>query len=261
MHFYHANGFSLGVYSPLLGHLSRKFNLSALAWRATWPGVGMPPKRRDWQIYADDLITFLEGHCDVPVIGIGHSMGATCTILAAEKRPDLFKSLVLIEPAMISNFLAKLVRFIPERLMNRIEPARGTLRKPEIWPDRESYFAYCKKFKGYKRLDNEAFDAMAEYGVVKTRDNKFRLSFPKSWEAHNYTQAPNVMENLERLKIPCVAIRGNPSIFFTEAIWKEWQTRCPATVFKQDLNYGHLLPLENPSTCYDLIDAGLSEFY
>jgi len=48
-------------------------------------------------------------------------------------------------------------------------------------------------------------------------------------------------------------------VFFTEVSWKEWQTRCPDTVFKEDLAYGHLLPLENPSNCCELIQAGLSE--
>ena len=140
-HFYHANGFPLGVYSPLLSKLSQKFKLSALGWRATWPGMGPPPKRRDWQLYADDLIAFIEHHCQAPIIGIGHSMGATCTILAAEKRPDLFKTLVLIEPAMVSRSLAKLIRLMPKALMNIFEPAKSTLKKPDFWPSREAFLA------------------------------------------------------------------------------------------------------------------------
>ena len=258
-HFYHANGFPLGVYSPLLSKLSQKFNLSALEGRATWPDIGMPPKRRDWQIYADDLIAFIEQHYQEAIIGIGHSMGATCTILAAEKRPDLFKTLVLIEPAMVSSPLAKLVRLLPKSLMNITEPAKSTLKKRDFWASRESFHAYCRKFRGYKRFDDATFNAMAQYAIVETQDGQFRLGFPKVWEAHNYTQPPNVLANLKRLKMPCVAIRGNPSVFFTEAMWREWQDRCPNTIFKQNLAYGHLLPLENPSICYELIDDGLSE--
>ena len=161
-HFYHANGFPLGVYTPLLSQLSQKFNLSALAWRATWSDIGKPPKSRNWEIYADDLITFIESQYKNPIVGIGHSMGATCTVLAAEKRPDLFKTLILIEPAMVSRPLAKLVRFIPKFVMNKIEPAKGTLKKPDTWPDLESYLDYCKRFRGYKRFNDEAFKSMAE---------------------------------------------------------------------------------------------------
>ena len=258
-HFYHANGFPVGVYNTLLNNLSQTFNLSALGWRATWPGIGKPPKRRDWEIYADDLIAFIERQYKHPIIGMGHSMGATCTVLAAEKRPDLFKSLVLIEPAMVSRPLARLVRILPKMIMNITEPAKSTLKKQELWDSRESFLAFCKKYRGYKRFDDEAFQTMAQYGVVETQDGRFKLGFPKVWEAHNYTQPPNILANLERLKMPCIAIRGKSSVFFTEAMWQEWQTRCPKTIFKENLNFGHLLPLESPMICSELIGAGLSE--
>lgn len=258
-HFYHANGFPSGVYSPLLAKLNEKFNLSTLDGRPTWPNTGIPPKRRDWQIYADDLIAFIEQHYQGAIIGIGHSMGATCTVLAAEKRPDLFKALVLIEPAMVSAPLAKLARLLPKAIMNFVEPVKGTLKKRDLWASRESFHAYCRKFRGYKRFDDAAFNAMAQHGIVETQNGRFRLGFPKVWEAHNYTQPPNVLTNLERLKMPCVAVRGKPSVFFTEAMWQEWQTRCPNTIFKQNLAFGHLLPLESATACYDLINDGLSE--
>lgn len=117
--------------------------LSALALRPTWPDCGLPPKRRDWQLYADDLILFIEQQYQAPVIGSGHSMGATCTILAAEKRPDLFSALVLIEPAMIARGLATLARLMPKVLMNRIEPAKSTLKKQDKWPSWEAFYAHC----------------------------------------------------------------------------------------------------------------------
>jgi pimeloyl-ACP methyl ester carboxylesterase len=258
-HFYHANGFPSGVYSRLLAALSQRLDLSALACRATWPNIGLPPKRRDWQIYADDLITFIEHQYQEPIIGIGHSMGATCTILAAEKRPELFKALVLIETAMLSKPLATIARVLPKSFMTMIEPAKSTLKKPDTWKSREAFLADCRRFRGYKRFDDEAFDTLAQHGLVETPAGHFKLSFPREWEAHNYTQPPNVLANLERLNMPCIAIRGKPSVFFTEAMWHDWQDRCPNTIFKQNLDYGHLFPLENPSICYELIDAGLSE--
>ena len=257
-HFYHANGFPSGVYSRLLAALSQRFNLSALACRATWPNIGRPPRRRDWQLYADDLIAFIEHQYHEPIIGIGHSMGATCTILAADKRPDLFKALVLIETAMVSKPLAKLVCVLPKSFMAMIEPTKSTLKKTDIWGSREAFLADCRRFRGYKRFDDEAFAALAQHGLVETQAGHFKLGFPKAWEAHNYTQPPNVLSKLERINIPCVAIRGKPSVFFTDAMWHEWQDRCPDTIFKQNLAYGHLFPLENPSICYDLIDDGLS---
>jgi len=258
-HFYHATGFHIEVYSPLLSKLKQRFKISALGLRATWPGIDLPPKRRDWYLYADDLIAFIEQKYQSPIIGIGHSIGATCTILAAEKRPDLFRKLVLIEPAMISRGLAKLVRIMPKAIMNYVEPAKSTLKKPDIWHSREEFLDHCKSIGIYKRFDDEVFQALKQHGVTETQDGRFQLAFPKIWEAHIYSQPPNVMNNLERLNMPCLAIRGKPSVSFSEALWQEWQNRCSGTVFKQNHTYGHLFPLESPSECYKLIARGLSE--
>lgn len=258
-HFYHANGFPLEIYSGLLTKLSQHLNLSALALRPTWPNIGLPPKQRSWQIYADDLIDFLERQNKGPVIGIGHSMGATCTVLAAKKRPDLFKSLVLIEPAMVSSAVALLVRIFPKAFVNLFNPAKNALKKPDKWDSRQAFLSYCKQFRGYKRFDDEMFSLLAKYGVTETRNGQYQLSFPKIWEAHNYTQPPNLMTSLEKLKMPCIAIRGKPSIFVTESIWQEWRSRCPHFLFKENLDYGHLFPLENPSACYDILSEALTE--
>ncbi len=257
-HFYHANGFPLRVYEPLLTRLSASLAISGLAIRATWPGIGQPPRRRDWQLYADDLIAFIEHEYQQPIIGIGHSLGATCTILAAAKRPDLFKALVLIEPAMVSPGLAQLVRWLPKAVMNLTDPARSTLNKTDRWPSREAFLQQCQQARGYKRFSPEALQTLVRHGLVEGADGHFQLAFPKHWEAHNYTQPPNVMAQLAQLPMPCVAIRGKPSVFFTEQLWQEWQRRSPQTQFKQDLDYGHLLPLENPAGCQRLIEQGLA---
>lgn len=258
-HFYNANGFASGLYTPLLKKLSQTYRLSALEMRPSWPDISLPPGRRDWHIYANDLISFIEHECDAPIIGIGHSMGATCTIIAAAKRPDLFRGLALIEPAMVSKNLACLCRMMPKSVMNRFDPAKGTLKKTGSWESREAFLDDCRGIRGYKRLDEESFQMMAEHGVRETVDGRFTLAFSKLWEAHNYTQAPNVMAKLEGIKVPCVAVRGKPSVFFTEALWQHWKKCCPDTVFKEDFTYGHLMPLESPEDCFNLIDTGLSE--
>lgn len=258
-HFYNANGFPSGFYTPLLNLLSQKLKLSTLDMRPSWPDIGPPPKSRYWTVYADDLITFIENRYNEPIIGIGHSMGSTCTILAAEKRPDLFKGLVLIEPAMVSKGMAKLLEWMPKAFVNLFQPAKGTLKKKDTWENRDAYFDYCRNIRGYKRFDEESFRRMAEHGVRETDSGEFTLTFPKIWEAHNYTQAPNVMDEIGKIKIPILAIRGKPSVFFTEALWQEWQRISPNAVFKEDLSYGHLIPLENPERCFKLIEEGLSE--
>lgn len=258
-HFYHANGFPLGVYEPLLKRLSGIYDISGLVYRAMWPEAGLPAHEIGWQAYADDLIGFIDHQYQTPVIGIGHSMGATCTVLAATKRPDLFSHLILIEPAILPQSICTLLRLVPKRFLSRIEPVRSALKKRDTWPSRDSFQASCKKRYGDKQFSEEALLALCEHGVKETDDGQFQLTFPKDWEAHNYTKPVNILKNLFKLKTPCLAIRGEPSLYLREAMWKKWQVLAPNTVFKEHLASGHLLPLENPSACFDLIQKGLPD--
>jgi len=93
-HFYAANGYPVQVYEPLMKLLSERFQLEALHNRAQWPNIGQPKKNISWQTYANDLIHFLDRRQQTGIVGIGHSMGATSTIFAAAKRPDLFSQLI-----------------------------------------------------------------------------------------------------------------------------------------------------------------------
>ena len=56
---------------------------------------------------------------DGPLIGIGHSMGAVLTLLAATKYPDLFSEIILLDPVLFKNEM-----IIAQQLMR----ATGTWR-------------------------------------------------------------------------------------------------------------------------------------
>ena len=257
-HFYQANGFPLGIYEPLLSRLGQKLSISALAMRASWPNIGPPPRKRTWDIYANDLIAYIEATFDHPIIGIGHSMGATCTAMAAAKRPDLFKSIVLIEVAMLSRPLAKLASITPKVIMEMIEPSKSTLKKTDSWHSRNEFEENCKNNPVFKRFSKEAFEALVKHALSETQSGDFEYAFPKSWEVHNYTQPPNIMPILESLDVPTVAIRGKPSMFFSEAMWEEWKSRNESTIFLENTQQGHLFPIENPQSCSELIHKGLA---
>jgi pimeloyl-ACP methyl ester carboxylesterase len=257
-HFYHANGFPLGIYEPLLSRLGQKLSISALAMRATWPNIGPPPRKRTWDIYAHDLIAYIEATFERPIIAIGHSMGATCTAMAASTRPDLFKAVVLIEVAMLSRPLAKLASIAPKVVMELIEPAKSTLKKKDSWRSRSEFEESCKNNPVFKRFNKEAFEALVKHGLSETPGGDFKYAFPKSWEAHNYTQPPNIMSILENLNVPCVAIRGKPSVFFSDAMWQEWKSCNKRTIFLENTRQGHLFPIENPQSCSELIHKGLA---
>src|ERR1700749_1234483 len=101
--FSHATGFNAETYKSLLQPLSERFHVYAEDQR----GHGFnslpaePGSAKDWTIYRDDLIRFLDGFDGRPMILAGHSMGATVSLMAAMMRPDLVRGLVWIEPVFI----------------------------------------------------------------------------------------------------------------------------------------------------------------
>lgn len=258
-HFYHANGFPVGVYSPLLALLSENLALDALKNRATWLDVLPPAKGTDWATYADDLIDWLEREKRQPIVGIGHSMGAIATLIAAHRRPELFRALVLIEPSMLKPLQVLAVKMMPMSLKQHVEPIRSTLKKPERWPDRAAFRQQYASKGAFRRFDASALDALADHAVVPDGHGGVRLDFPTRWEAWNYAHAINVMPMAGKVKTPTVVIRGKPSLFFSEQSWQQWQRRAPDAVFLEDKRYGHLFPLEAPQRCAELIQQGLNQ--
>lgn len=262
VHFYHANGFPAGVYTPFLDSLNQKYEVFALNSRATWPNAGVPT-HNDWQIYADDLIAFIE-KLGKPIIAIGHSMGASGTVLAATKRPELFKALVLVEPAMLTLPLAMIFKLTPKRYIRDLKLVKGTANKPDTWKTREDFSKYVRKFKGYNKFSAEAYDAFTEHAVSKNHEHQeeVTLKFHKSWEAHNYTMPPYLMNHfkiLEKINMPTVAIRGQKNMFFPHSLWGAWKKKQPSAIFLEDKNFTHLFPLEGPNECMTLIQEGLKK--
>jgi pimeloyl-ACP methyl ester carboxylesterase len=259
VYFSHANGFPAGVYQQFLTALNQNFEVYAIQSRATQINVGKPD-HHNWDIFADDLIGQIETQ-DKPVIAIGHSLGSSCTVLAAIKRPDLFKALVLIEPAMLSFPMSLLFKFAPRKFIHDSKLVQGTLNKPDTWNTREEYLTYIKKFKGYKKFSEKSYNDFADHAIRKEGET-LKLAYPKIWEAHNYTMAPYLINNLnklDKLKVPTVAIRGKANMFFSNKLWKKWQAKQPNAIFLEDKNFAHLIPLEGPQECMELIISGLKD--
>jgi pimeloyl-ACP methyl ester carboxylesterase len=258
-HFYHASGFPVGVYKPFLDRLSPHLSIDALHLRPTWEQPGLIPKDRSWEIYANDLIHFIEATYQQPIIAIGHSLGASSTVLAARKRPDLFKALVLVESTQVPKVTSRLIRFAPQQLLKHFNPARNSIKKKTHWSSREEFISEYRANRAYKRIDDRSLAYFKEHAVRESKGGGVELVYPTSWETVSYMGPPYLMDTLCKLTVPMVAVRGKPSVFLSEDSWRKWKNESPGTVFKEDLNYGHLFPIEAPQICADLVIEGLKE--
>lgn len=246
LHFYHANAYPFGTYRQMLNKLAPKFNVFGLGLRATWENIGRPSNQIKWMTYADDLISFLEATNRSPVIGVGHSIGAVSTMLAASKRPDLFSKLILIDPVFLPTRFWMLYQSAPVKLKHRYPFISKTLSRPDKWSSPEECIDFHRHKKAFFRFPEKVLTDFGTYALKRDKEENFQLIFPKDWEAHIYCTVPYVWRRLKSIQVPILAIRGELSDTLSIAAWNKWKKLRPADTFVELPNAGHLVPHEAP---------------
>lgn len=255
-HFYGGNGFALGVYEPLLSDLAQHLNITALTMRGEWydkPTETALTREQD----ADVLIEFLQKTQDKPVIGIGHSQGATATTIAAAKRPDLFSALYLLEPVTFTNQQGKLYSLVPRVVKMTREPFKSTQVKQADWHSVDAYYQFLRRHTAYKRITDEHLLTYAKNSLEAGQSAELTLRFSPKQELANYFGTPLIMKPLQQLiadnKVPVQLIIGKPSMFISQQVRQMWDKFVPSEQMTVLNDYGHLLPLEAPELCAKLI--------
>ena len=254
-HFYGGNGFPVGVYAPLLTELSESFELTSLAMRGYWPDKPTA-KTLTREQDADMLIEFLEQTQSQPVIGIGHSQGATATAMAAAKRPDLFSELYLIEPVTFTKRQKIVYDLLPHKVKMSQEPFKSTLTKQAHWDSVEAYYAYLRDHRAFKRISDEHLFVFANNSLQADAKGGLSLVFSPEQELANYFGTPYInaaLKSLNNHKLPFTLIIGKPTIFVSDKVRKSWRGIVPKERIITLPDYGHLLPMEAPEQCAALI--------
>ncbi len=243
--FHHATALGPRCYFPFLSELGEAYQLKALAMRPLWQDAPPLDHQREWDLFADDLIEWIEATQDAPVLAIGHSIGAATTAMAAVKRPDLFKGLVLIEPSGVTRRIRLLLKLIPYRMRQTNGPAAEVLNGPTQWLSLETAFADYRASKAYRRFDDATLRGLIDALTVPT-ETGLQLEYPRNWEAHLYATPPCILPTLKRLAVPTEVIIGKPSLFMDPSIARSLRDTRPDMVFQTLPDNGHLLPLEAP---------------
>lgn len=264
LHLAHANGYPPGCYRQLIEQLIRHFRVLAIRQRPLWPGSD-PEAIVDWQPFASDLEHFLDERKTGPVIGLGHSLGATTTLRVALRQPQLFTSLILIDPVLFPPpkiFLWRVIAGLG--LADRFHPlVAGAMRRRNSFPDKDAMFANYRTKPVFHRLSDEA---LMDYvnAIACDRDHRgVTLSYPAEWEARIYVTSLladlDIWRNLSGLTIPALFIYGSESDTFKQTTGAQVKRRLPTAEVIAVPNTSHLLPLEEPIGTYRVIMKYLSD--
>lgn len=254
-HFYGGNGFTVGAYAPLLHELASEFDLTSLAMRGYWydkPTAQCLTREQD----ADMLIKFLEATQNDPIVGIGHSQGATATAIAAAKRPDLFSQLYLIEPVTFTRSQILVYNLLPRSFKLNREPFKSTLTKQSEWSTVQSFYEHLRDQRAYRRISDEHLQLFAKSSLTQQADGSYKLMFTPDQEMANYFGTPYIdaaLKRLNTLNLPYTLITGKPTLFISDKVRHNWRKFIPTERLVSLTDYGHLLPMEAPKLCASTI--------
>ena len=261
-HFSHATGLCAGAYSPLMNLLGTRLALVGLDDRGHGKTAvpADPARLQNWDVFANDLALFFESF-NAPVIAMGHSRGATASLLLAVRRPELVRALVLIDPTILP-FSWMWWWYLAQKTgaAKRVPIVATAARRKYIWPDRRSILDSYRSKAVFSGWQNGFLEAYIEAGTEATADGKIRLCCSPAWESRCFAVCPHdVWRHIPRLKQPTLVIYGADSDTFRPAAAKRFQTKVPAAVLVSLEQTGHFVPMERPAETADAIIAFLEQ--
>jgi pimeloyl-ACP methyl ester carboxylesterase len=276
LHFLHANGYPPDCYKPLLELLKTEYHVFGMLLRPLWDGT-KPEDIRDWHPFSDDLRLFLSSQLGfetsektphatqpTPVIGVGHSIGATVTLRAALQDAGKFRALVLIDPVLfVPSFIInwQIVRLLG--LGERFHPLiQGAKKRRRNFDDLDTLFNGYRTRNIFRYISDENLRIFIE-GITKPKaDGGYELVFPPEWEAQIYRTGMHdfdIFRELPKLEVPTLFIRGKETDTFLAEAAKLVKRKQPKVRIEALEKSTHLLPLERPQEVFEIMQSFVKE--
>lgn len=212
----------------------------ALSRRYAYPNDQTIGDSNDYSIpaHAKDLVDFLQKLNAGPVHLVGHSFGGFTSLVATLERPDLIKSLTLLEPPVFS-------------LLENVPEAEGLT---------EEFInnVVIPASKAFGENDDEAATALFVEGVMgdslyfdKAPQNEKRMWLANTTELKAIASGADLFpllncQDFEKLDIPILLIRGEHSPKFLRLISEQLHKCILNSEHKELSNATHGLQHQNP---------------
>ena len=251
----HATGFHGCAYLPLAEQLAPPFHVLAMDFR----GHGDTPQPAgldvDWNRYSDDATAVLDHLLTMPggengIVGFGHSMGGASLLVAATRRPDAFRRLVVFEP----------IAHPPHTLAPGEGPASliaGARRRRRTFASFDEAIANFASKPPLDAFDPAALDAYVRHGFSQDTDG-IRIKCDPEIEARTFElgRIQHTWDALSSVQVPVDVISGKvaelqPS-WFAEAV----ADQLPRGRFVLVDDLDHFGPFTHPARVAALVQDG-----
>ncbi len=255
-----ANGFPPQTYTPMLEPLTVDYTIFSLPPRPLWRPTPPPETAPTWATMAEDILAGLASHGANRVIGVGHSMGAIATIIAAVTKPQCFRGIILLDPTVFQQrqlTVAWAMRQVG--LKWRLPLVQRAVQRQSAFDSREAAFDYWRGKRLFTDWDDMALHHYVDGLTEPDEAGGIRLAWAPTWEAHYYaTIFAASWRYIRQLSVPVLTIRGTTSNTFLEPAAAKMQRSLPEMTYAEIEGHGHLFPQSAPDETRAIIQRWLT---
>ena len=246
IHFFHANGFPVETYNELLINLE---------------GQVVSPIR----ILGENKLTVDEGYNNIvdeviehasktkgEGVAIGHSLGATLSLLAEARQPGLFKTVILLDPPLFSR--TKMIIFSILRKLGlgyMVSPAKKSMKRKESFKSREEAMEYFSSKVLFRDVPQSTIELYVEYGLEEI-GGEYRLVISRERETEIYINLPTSLPN------DISRVQGNliyaDKVRLLDDVDLEWWKKAMPNISRSPFHGSHMFPFEKPKELADFIN-------
>lgn len=255
LHFAHANGFPSATYRKLFENLAGRHHVVSMDARPLWPG-SEPVALRDWWLFVDDLRAELDHRGLRGIVGVGHSLGAATSLLAAAADPGLFSAVVAIDPLLMTGIHSLFWRVVKAvGLQARVPIVRGARRRREVWSDRQEVRAAYSGKAVFATWHSEVLEDYVVAGTVELPRGGVGLRYPREWEARIFAAAPHdLWKELRKVSVPTLFVQGGTSDTLLDAARRRIEREVPGARTVVIPGASHFVPMEQPAQLARLME-------
>lgn len=257
IHLLHGTGFSAMTLAAMASQLPSAYNI----WLTDVPGHGgstQPTKKMpNWQKMADTVVHALYQQADVknqgPLIGVGHSMGGVLTLLAANKYPDLFSRIILLDPVLfqtemiIAQQLMRLTGTWKHRSM-----VKAVSNRTHQWPDLNAMQENIADKAFYRNWHPQVISDYCQYSSEQF-SNGVQLSCSPAWEASIFGSYPKgLWQAVRKVQCPVDILMAKSTYFFIPSAVKR-AAKKNKRIQWQTFGDKHCFPMEQPTETANII--------
>ncbi|WP_322014126.1 alpha/beta hydrolase [Paraburkholderia sp. J12] len=192
IHFSHANGFPASIYRTFFAELGDSYELRYVE---RFGHDARFPVTRDWPHLVDQLLEDIGRSYEHPVWLVGHSLGGYLSLMAALKKPQWVRGVVMLDSPVIAGWRSSMLMMSQwTGLDEHLSPAAATRTRRTTWANRDEAWRHFHSKPAFARWDERVLSDYIDFGIPQTSaDGTRTLAFDRRTEYLIYRTLPHTL--------------------------------------------------------------------